>query len=141
MTYTRGTNIKNVAEALNDLYTKIPNIDNYDDKTYTQEGLAVYDNRVTITDGGYYTDSNGTTWVNITFKTNKELSGNTDWLMIYNLPTINNNFVITDTEKQHAFYIRNKGGTGTESSGVQYFDYTSRGGIPNNTSITLKFKY
>ena len=71
--YKDGT----VEDALNDLYGKTQKscsqdeIDDYDNKTYTQEGLTVYDNRVTILNGGYYVDTNNVTWVNITLKTIK----------------------------------------------------------------------
>lgn len=50
--YTRaGTNITSVEGALNDLYSKTNNIDNYDNKTYIDTGITIINNRVTLTNG------------------------------------------------------------------------------------------
>ncbi len=132
--YKDGT----VEEALNDLYSKSQNScsdgEDYDNKPYTQEGLTIYNNRITILDGGYYIDENNTTWVNMTFKLNVSLSNNDIWLLIYNFPGMDNSFAITDTSNQYVF--RSNSGSYAKS-----LYYTDRVGINKDTVMTLKFKY
>lgn len=111
------------------------NNDEFANRPYTTEGLSVYSNRVTITDGGYYTDSSGTTYVNITFKVNTNLGKNDIWLLIYGLPNINERFAVSDTNRKYAFWVGK-----TNSNDILFFD---QGGdeLPANTIVNLKFKY
>lgn len=125
-----------VENALNDLY-KVN--DNYSNKPYTQEGLTIYKDRVTILNGGYYTDKNKVTWVNITFKTKVELPGNDIWLLFTGLPKINNKFVVSDENREYAFYI---GSSNDFDNAINFFSYnTIKEVIPIGKTITLKFKY
>ena len=130
---------KNVEETLNDLYSKLNNIDNYDNKTYTQEGLSVYDNRATIVNGGYYIDENGITWVNISFKFIKSFSQGT-WLQIYGFPNVNDkDFIVTDTTGRMPFRINN---VGNHQGKITYIGQESSVYVqPVNTVVTLQFKY
>lgn len=125
-----------VENALNDLY-KVN--DNYSNKPYTQDGLTIYKDRVTILNGGYYTDKNKVTWVNITFKTKVELTGNDIWLLFTGLPKINNKFVVNDENREYAFYI---GSSNSFDNAINFFSYnTVKEIIPIGKTITLKFKY
>lgn len=125
-----------VENALNDLY-KVN--DNYSNKPYTQDGLTIYKDRVTILNGGYYTDKNKVTWVNITFKTKVELTGNNIWLLFTGLPKINNKFVVNDENREYAFYI---GSSNHFDNAINFFSYnTVKEIIPIGKTITLKFKY
>lgn len=125
-----------VENALNDLY-KVN--DNYSNKPYTQDGLTIYKDRVTILNGGYYTDKNKVTWVNITFKTKVELTGNNIWLLFTGLPKINNKFVVNDENREYAFYI---GSSNRTDNAINFFSYnTVKEIIPIGKTITLKFKY
>lgn len=125
-----------VENALNDLY-KVN--DNYSNKPYTQDGLTIYKDRVTILNGGYYTDKNKVTWVNITFKTKVELTGNNIWLLFTGLPKINNKFVVNDENREYAFYI---GSSNYYDNAINFFSYnTVKEIIPIGKTITLKFKY
>lgn len=125
-----------VENALNDLY-KVN--DNYSNKPYTQDGLTIYKDRVTILNGGYYTDKNKVTWVNITFKTKVELTGNAIWLLFTGLPKINNKFVVNDENREYAFYI---GSSNSFDNAINFFSYnTVKEIIPIGKTITLKFKY
>ena len=130
---------KNVEETLNDLYSKLNNIDNYDNKTYTQEGLSVYDNRATIVNGGYYIDKNGITWVNISFKFSKSFSQGT-WLQIYGFPNVNDkDFIVTDTTGRMPFRINN---VGNHQGKITYIGQENDIYVnPVNTVVTLQFKY
>lgn len=130
---------KNVEEALNDLYSKLNNIDNYDNKTYTQEGLSVYDNRAAIVNGGYYIDENGITWVNISFKFSKSFSQGT-WLQIYGLPNVNDkDFIVIDTTGRMPFRINT---AGNFQGKITYIGQESNTYVnPVNTVVTLQFKY
>lgn len=132
--YKDGT----VEEALDDLYEKAD--DNYDDKTYTQEGLFVYDNRVTILDGGYYVDSNNTTWVNITLKTLKSLSNEGAWLLVCGFPNINRNFYVTDSNQTHSFRIGQNDGK-NYSNCITYKGDALITDITTGKEFILKFKY
>lgn len=111
------------------------NNDEFANRPYTTEGLSVYSNRVTIIDGGYYTDRSGTTYVNITFKVNMNLEKNDIWLLIYGLPNINERFAVSDTNRKYAFWVGK-----TNSNDILFFD---QGGemLPANTIVNLKFKY
>lgn len=133
-----GTEVS-VETALNDLYSKLNNIDNYDNKTYTQEGLSVYDNRATIVNGGYYIDENGITWVNISFKFSKSFSQGT-WLQIYGFPNVNDkDFIVTDTTGRMPFRINN---VGNHQGKITYIGQESGMYVnPVNTVVTLQFKY
>ena len=113
------------------------NNDEFANRPYTTEGLSVYSNRVTITDGGYYTDSSGTIYVNITFKVNTNLGKNDVWTIIMGLPNVNGRFIASDTNREYAFYI---GTSNTTTNAINYFD---RGGdgLSANTIVNLKFKY
>lgn len=127
-----------VENALNDLYFYKVN-DNYSNKPYTQDGLTIYKDRVTILNGGYYTDKNKVTWVNITFKTKVELTGNAIWLLFTGLPKINNKFVVNDENREYAFYI---GSSNSFDNAINFFSYnTVKEIIPIGKTITLKFKY
>ena len=135
VTYKDG---KTVEQALNDLYSKTENKDNFENKTYTQEGLSIFSNRITITNGGYYVDSENKTWVNITFKTNVELSGNDRWGLIKGLPNLNKHIVLTDNDNENAFLVKDFGGGNLGE--ICYFGY-SETSLPKDATITLKFKY
>ena len=140
--YKDGT----VEEALNDLYGKTQKscsqdeIDDYDNKTYTQEGLTVYDNRVTILNGGYYVDTNNVTWVNITLKTIKSLSNEGAWLLICGFPNINENFYVTDYNKKHAFRVGQNDGK-NYSNCITYRGDALITDISTGKEFILKFKY
>lgn len=135
VTYKDG---KSVEEALNDLYADMLNeTDEFANKPYTQTGIFSYNNRVTITDGGYYTDNKGVTWVNLTFNVNTTLKKNDIWIILEGLPTVNGRFIVTDTNKQHAFYIGTNNGY---DNAINFFDHGGSD-LPANTSITLQFKY
>ena len=125
-------NNTNVESALNDLYSKV---DNYDNKVYTQEGLIIYDNRVTILEGGYYVDNNNTTWVNLKLKTNIECPANDACLLIYNFPNMNHSFFVTDINRQYVFNEK-------LSSYPNDFCYAnSATSLPKNTIFSVQFKY
>ena len=142
VTYTtdKNTQINNVSDALNDLYSKINNTDNYNDKTYINTGLTVFNNRVTITNGGYYIDESGTTWVNITFRFNQVFNEGT-WIQIYGLPNLNNkDFIISDTSEKMPFRVYY--GEAPMQGRITYIGQeTAMYNNPTNTDITLKFKY
>ena len=133
------TNDKSVSDALNDLYLKYNDKENYDNKTYINTGLTIINDRIVLTDGGYYTDENGMTWVNISFKFNSTFNNGT-WGQMYGLPNPNGkDFIITDTTGKMPFRINNMLG---QSGRITYIGqepdiYNN----PTNTVITLQFKY
>ena len=135
---SNGEDITNVKDAIDELYTKANDKDNYDDKTYTQEGLSIFSNRVSILNGGYYIDNENTTWVNLSLKLNQELSGNDRWGLIKGLPNLNKRFVLTNNSNQYAFLIKDYGGGNLGE--ICYFDYSDTS-LPKDTVITLQFKY
>ena len=136
VTYKDG---KSVADALNYLYEKINNEqgDEFANKQYIQTGLNIYNNRITITDGGYYTDSTGITYVNMTFKVNTTLYKNDIWVLLDGLPSVNGKFIVTDIDKQRAFYIGTANG---KDNAINFFDKDGSD-LTANSFITLKFKY
>lgn len=135
ITYTtdKNSNITNVSEALDYLYDNMSK-DNYDNKTYIRTGITTFDSRITILSGGYYTDTDGTTYVNITFKATKNLSADDNWLLLQGLPAPGKYFITTDTDKKHAYKV-DAGGA------VHFFDRRMDTSIPINTTWTLQFKY
>lgn len=127
-----------VEKALDDLYDAIDN--NYYNKEYIQDNLTIYDNRVTILNGGYYVDSNNVTWVNITLKTLKSLSNEGAWLLICGFPNINENFYVTDYNKKHAFRVGQNDGK-NYSNCITYRGDALITDISTGKEFTLKFKY
>lgn len=94
----------------------------YSNKNYSSEGLSVYSNRVEIINGGYYTDGDGVTWVNITFKALQNMgnaNGVTEYWLIYDLPTPKESFIVMDMDKNYAFKILNYS---SYPGSVVYFD-------------------
>ena len=132
-TTDRNPEIKTVEGALNELYGKMSE-NEYENKTYIQTGIGTYDSRVTIMSGGYYTDSNGITYVNITFKATKNLSTDDNWVIITGLPAPSDYFITSDTEKKHAYKV-------DASGNIHFFDRRMSTSIPVNTTWTLQFKY
>lgn len=127
--------VSNIEEALNQLYEK--QVDDYENKVYTTSGLEIYNNRITILDGGYYIDENKTTYINITFKINASLAKNNIWCLIKGFPEMADKIIVTDTTNKYAFYI---GNANTVNNSLNYFDYDGNG-IEANTIITIKAKY
>ena len=112
--------------------------DNYEDKTYTQDGLKVYDNRVTIIAGGYFVDDDNVVWVNITLKTNRRFSCQTQWRLIYDLPSVKEYCIVTDVKRTKAFAVRDCEGMFGNVDMLQ--DYYGKD-IEANTEFTIQFKY
>lgn len=138
--YTKkdGTKIS-VQDVLNEMYNDKDY--EFDNKEYTQEGLKIYDNRVTIISGGYYIDSSKMVWVNITYKTNKTLSGNDIWLLIYSFPKMKKDFLILDSNNKYSFNISYQHANQTSAyNRIDWFDHTSKS-MQKGEEITLKFKY
>ena len=131
--------VDNVKSAIDDLHHRIKTIDDYVHKPYTQEGLSIYDNRVTILSGGYYTDPNGTVWVNLKFKMNKTLNGDDCWLLIYGLPSNNNEKALTDINNIHSFKFNSKYVSHPKSN-ISFMDF-SQTSLQENEEITIQFKY
>ena len=136
---SNGEDITNVKDAIDELYSKADLADNYDNKTYIQDGISVYDDRVTILSGGYYVDSDNVTWVNLNLKFNKSLSSDDSWLLIYGLPNINKEIVMTDINNKYAFKLNSKK-TEHQKSNISFMDY-SQTSILKDEEITLQFKY
>lgn len=143
ITYKKGNTEISVQDALNDLYSKSSN-NEFTNKTYTQEGLSVFNDRIIINNGGYYIDSEGTTWVNLTFTTKTKIGG-TDyggtWTILRGLPRIDSNEkkAIHDTTEKYAFFMGSvNNDIYTDSLRIFSEEY---GYIPANTTVTVQFKY
>lgn len=138
VSYTKPgtTTAINVETALNDLYNKTS--DEYANKTYIQTGLSSFENRVTIVSGGYYTDNNNITYVNLKLKTNQSLSNDGEHLLLLGLPNMQSSFVITDTMNNLQFRVGNYGDrNGRLDLNIDYYGES----IPTNTEFTVQFKY
>ena len=139
--------VENTDEALNDLHRIITTktIDNYDDKTYTSEGLKVYDNRNTIVSGGYYIDPHNYVWVNITIKFNRTFTQGT-WIQVYGFPDMgNNDFIVSDTTGKMAFRVHKYYPVDHSDPKYNRLTYVGQESemftTPTNTPITIRFKY
>ena len=133
---SNNQDVTTVQGAIDALYIKADN--DYIGKTYTQEGLTVYDNRVTILEGGYYTDTNNITWVSLKLRVNKNLNGNTDWLLLYGFPTSNKTLTFVDNNKQYAFKFNSSNMSIQDS--INYMDYSSTT-LSQNEEVLIQFKY
>jgi hypothetical protein len=137
--------VNDTGEALDDLYRIITTnaIDNYDNKTYTSEGIQSYDNRNTIISGGYYIDAHNYVWVNITFKFNRNLTQGT-WLQMWGFPEMGDtDFITTDVTGKMAFKVHHRySGDSSRFNRITYVGQESEiYTLPVNTPVTLQFKY
>ena len=137
--------VDNTKDALDDLYRIITTgtIDNYDNKTYIQDGLQVYDSRVTILSGGYYIDAHKVVWVNLTFNFNRTFNQGT-WLQIYGFPEMNStDFITSDTTGKMAFRVLKKiPGDNIRYNRILYVGQEDSIYLnPTNTPVTIQFKY
>lgn len=128
-------------KAISSIETKPANndnvVDNYANKPYIRDGLSIYDNRITILDGGYYRDENNVTWVNLTVETNKTIEGNTSSILIYNLPSTTKKAVFSDINQEYAFKFNYNS---SYQNNITYFDRDETS-IPAHTQFTIQFKY
>ena len=88
--------------------------------------------------GGYYTDSNNITWVNLRLRTNRSFSGNDFWTILHNLPSSNKSVAFTDTNNKYTFKFNSS--ESTYPGNIIFMDYSSTD-LPANEEFTIQFKY